>query len=235
VVDEVLAVGDAAFQKKCLGKMGDVAKEGRTVLFVSHNMAAIQHLCERSILLDNGKVHVDGQTEKVVDVYLGEIETLTNFNLSERHDRAGEGKARFTQIKLLDENHTFIKFGISGRALIIRLYYNVDQNITLRQCRVSVSVHRIGVVYFLASTELVRTDELIIRGQGYVDCLIYSLPLSKGSYYMNPFLESNGQIQDYVEASAILNVADGDFYGTGRNYPAGWEGKGVLVRHEWVW
>ncbi|MGD8433922.1 MAG: ABC transporter ATP-binding protein, partial [Syntrophobacterales bacterium] len=81
LVDEVLAVGDMAFQKKCLGKMDDVAKEGRTVLFVSHNMGAIQQLTERSILLENGKLILDAKTPKVVEVYLDETvasETTTN-------------------------------------------------------------------------------------------------------------------------------------------------------------
>src|SRR5436309_1044633 len=71
VVDEVLAVGDAAFQKKCLGKMGDVAsQEGRTILFVSHNMAAVQHLCSRAILLHRGQLCRVDATEKVVGEYL---------------------------------------------------------------------------------------------------------------------------------------------------------------------
>ena len=70
MVDEVLAVGDAAFQKKCLGKMGDVAKEGRTILFVSHNMVAIQSLCGRVIWLNNGKIVEEGQTSQVISDYL---------------------------------------------------------------------------------------------------------------------------------------------------------------------
>jgi len=72
LVDEVLAVGDAAFQKKCLGKMDDAAKEGRTVLFVSHNMEAVKTLCGRAILLDAGKVVLDGPPGKTVDYYLGD-------------------------------------------------------------------------------------------------------------------------------------------------------------------
>ena len=70
LVDEVLAVGDAAFQKKCLGKMGDVAKEGRTVLFVSHNMASIRQLCQKAILIDNGTVNFIGSVSKCIDTYL---------------------------------------------------------------------------------------------------------------------------------------------------------------------
>jgi ABC-type polysaccharide/polyol phosphate transport system ATPase subunit len=69
IVDEVLAVGDAAFQAKCVGKMDDVAREGRTVLFVSHNMAVVQKLCSRGILLESGRVHIDGSTAAVIDAY----------------------------------------------------------------------------------------------------------------------------------------------------------------------
>ncbi|PYN50294.1 MAG: ABC transporter ATP-binding protein, partial [Candidatus Rokuibacteriota bacterium] len=77
LVDEVLAVGDAAFQKKCLGKMGDVAEQGRTVLFVSHNLGAINDLCARSILLNNGQVEIDGAPDKVIRTYLGHGNSAT--------------------------------------------------------------------------------------------------------------------------------------------------------------
>ena len=76
IVDEVLAVGDAAFQKKCLGKMGDVAKEGRTVLFVSHNMTAIKSLCNRALLLRNGAVSFEGPVEPAIETYLEERRLL---------------------------------------------------------------------------------------------------------------------------------------------------------------
>lgn len=73
IIDEVLAVGDAAFQKKCLGKMGAVAKEGRTVLFVSHNITAVRSLCKRAILLKNGKIEMKGPIESVISTYINEI------------------------------------------------------------------------------------------------------------------------------------------------------------------
>ncbi len=98
LVDEVLAVGDAAFQKKCLGKMGDVAKEGRTVLFVSHNMAAVQNLCRRSLLLNDGQVVLDGSTDRVVMKYLSWIQSRTSAPLSNRKDREGNGALRFKRI-----------------------------------------------------------------------------------------------------------------------------------------
>src|SRR6185369_6693561 len=80
IVDEVLAVGDAAFQNKCLGKMQGIAKEGRTVLFVSHNMAAVQHLCNRVIVLESGKISFAGETKEGVNHYFKTVSGESNYN-----------------------------------------------------------------------------------------------------------------------------------------------------------
>ena len=106
IVDEVLAVGDAAFQKKCLGKMGEVAKGGRTVLFVSHNMAAIQGLCSSALLLDRGKMIYHGDFASALSLYLEQSKagTTRGGSLADRHDRSGNGQARVTAIRLLDQH-----------------------------------------------------------------------------------------------------------------------------------
>ena len=104
IVDEVLAVGDAEFQKKCLGKMGEVSKgEGRTVLFVSHNMAAVKELCLNSIQLKNGKIQEFGSTYKIIDSYLSSsLSNLQNINgiITDERERRGNGEVRFTKIEL---------------------------------------------------------------------------------------------------------------------------------------
>jgi len=103
LVDEVLAVGDAAFQKKCLGKMGDVAKEGRTVLFVSHNMQAINTLCGRAFLLEQGRIGLEGRTREVVEKYLesriGHVAEL----VWEFHNAPGNDVARMRAVRVLNE------------------------------------------------------------------------------------------------------------------------------------
>ena len=101
LVDEVLAVGDAAFQKKCLGKMGDVSRQGRTVLFVSHNMGAISQLCRRCILLERGMLSLDGSPGDVIARYVGntaQVEEGTEW------ERTGSGKVHVRIVKLFDEN-----------------------------------------------------------------------------------------------------------------------------------
>jgi lipopolysaccharide transport system ATP-binding protein len=233
VVDEVLAVGDAAFQKKCLGKMEDVAKQGRTVLFVSHNMAAIQNLCQRVVLIDQGKLEKDGQARSVINAYIERIFELTTTSLMDRTDRSGLGDIFVSAIEFLGHEGNQIPHATSGEELIIRLHYKSRGKQVLKNCRVSVSIHKDERVYFLMSTELVNKTQLDLKGNGYIDFIVPELPLSQGTYYLVPFVESNHIIQDWIVGGAQLSVTDGDFYGTGKNYPRGWQGASVLVKHRW--
>jgi homopolymeric O-antigen transport system ATP-binding protein len=93
LIDEVLAVGDAAFQRKCLGKIGDVAKQGRTSLFVSHYMPAIESLCTLAHRLDGGRLVQSGTTAEVVDAYLSSVPAVNSASICLRKDRRGSGKA----------------------------------------------------------------------------------------------------------------------------------------------
>ncbi len=104
IVDEVLAVGDAAFQERCLGKMEKVAGDGRTVLLVSHNMSTIQQICKQCIMLKNGKVHKTGLPGDVVSEYLSETRIATNVDLTDWKDRSGSGLARLTRLAFLDDS-----------------------------------------------------------------------------------------------------------------------------------
>ena len=124
LIDEVLAVGDAPFQKKCLGKIGDVAKGGRTVLFVSHNIGAIVSLCNRCILIDRGSVIQDGSASQVTALYLSSLyPTVEETSDLNKVNRYGTGKARFTSVKLrpLGANGTSRPFLQPGQDLRIDL------------------------------------------------------------------------------------------------------------------
>jgi len=103
LVDEVLAVGDAAFQKKCLGKMDDIAKEGRTVLFVSHNMVAVQQLCNQGIVLDHGKIDFIGDISGAIYHYVQGIKLLQKNDLADRKDRKGSQWLKFYMVRFFDE------------------------------------------------------------------------------------------------------------------------------------
>jgi lipopolysaccharide transport system ATP-binding protein len=122
IVDEVLAVGDLSFQKKCLGKMGDVARRGRTVLFVSHNMTAIKSLCDRAILLDAGRVVGDGNVDEVVDTYLlPETDMVKTGVIPANAERVSTGDARLRFVQLAN---------ISDKP-VAQLYYGQSFRVTL--------------------------------------------------------------------------------------------------------
>jgi len=123
LVDEVLAVGDIGFQRKCLGRMQSVAREGRTVLFVSHNMAAIQSLCSRAILLDGGRLVFDGSADGAVAAYIKSVQGLIDTqSLAEREDREGGRKFRFLSLEFLDAaTNTPVNVAVSGQSLLVRV------------------------------------------------------------------------------------------------------------------
>ena len=232
VVDEVLAVGDAAFQRKCLGKMGEVARqEGRAVLFVSHNMVAITALCSRGILLERGRVTADGAAGAVVQSYLRSLETLVTVPLAERADRQGSGVLRFTTITV---RNATAGGGLvrSGDDVLIELAYESELS-SLANVHVDVIVNG---PYDEQLCQLSNTAQQgvfeRVNGRGTFVCRIPRLPFEPGSYRLNCYATVNGDIADWVMHAGVMDVEPGDFFGTGRVND---EGQGhFLVAHEWT-
>ncbi len=132
IVDEVLAVGDAEFQNKCLGKMDQVSQQGRTVLLVSHDMRRIASLCTRGILLNGGVVERDGAAAAVIDAYLARGETVAFADLGARHDLTGSGHARFQSVELLKGGNPCSSF-MRGEEFVLRFAIKVDTPIRAAQ------------------------------------------------------------------------------------------------------
>jgi len=234
LVDEVLAVGDAEFQKKCLRKMDSVSKEGRTVLFVSHNMAAIANLCNRAILLHEGEKVFEGETKLVIDKYIDRSSALAKTELAGRKDRQGNGNVKATAIEVLDEDNNPIDYGVSGEKLTIRMHYKVFGNKVYSSCKAAIAILRNEQLYLNLSTELVETEQLVLSGEGHIDFVIPNCPLSQSTYMLHSCIEANNEVADWITDAAEISIIDGDFYGTGKNYPSGWKGgKGVLVKFYW--
>src|SRR5262249_28039983 len=137
VVDEVLAVGDAAFQKKCLGKMGDVAKAGRTVLFVSHNMGAILNLCPRALLLARGLIVADGPSHSVISHYFQEVLSTTSVPLADRTDRQGSMQLKFLNVGMLNSRNEPISQTIIGEDIKIIIDYETRDEKPLQNVHVA--------------------------------------------------------------------------------------------------
>jgi len=192
IVDEVLAVGDAAFQKKCLGKMSDVAKEGRTVLFVSHNMGAVSNLCSRAIVLSKGSVDFDGSTDDAVQYYYRQFLHSDNHrsNMSPHilyQAKLEEMKSLefyMTSIEVLDINHEPKNIIQTWDDLVIRFSYRSARYVNRGSVVLFLSSME-GVKLLLLSTEPDGTLPLPLEdGEGSVDCIIRNLPLAAGEYVL---------------------------------------------------
>jgi lipopolysaccharide transport system ATP-binding protein len=211
IVDEVLAVGDAEFQKKCLGRMSTVAREGRTVLFVSHDMNAIRRLCSRTLVLHGGRLLMEGPTGDMVQRYLASyVETARpgeQIDISAHH-RSGSGAARFAAVQ----------YGSDRADLGFQAYPDGPLNITAwihsdRAMRVgSLAV----VLCDQFGTKLVNTDTLALGqtipielGRNRVDLRVDSLHLKPGKYRVDLWMsEPMARRLDHVESAFSLEVAD---------------------------
>ena len=220
VVDEVLAVGDAAFQKKCLGKIGDVAtKEGRTVLFVSHQMEAVESLCNKVILLKGGKIIQEGSTLKVISYYLGDIISQTQtLDLRNRRDRKGSGEYYYSKIWLTNSQGDKVSFANPGEPINIHLQISKQANqASLINPLISIGVHdNKGYRLFTLSNTLLN-QSFNINGETELCCTIEKVKLYEGDYRCNLFMaNSNNSIIDWLTDAFILSVSAKDYFGTGK-------------------
>jgi len=219
IVDEVLAVGDASFQKKCMGKMGDVAKEGRTVLFVSHNMAAVQNLCNRGMVLHNGCVQAIGSQDDAISAYLVSLGGGKN-SLSLRTDRVGTGDVRVNSIEFINEDGRMLDSVISGQDLVIRFYFKKIGGAAHSRVITSLMVKtQMDVPVFLHHNRLNRLFFGPLPKQGFFEFKIKRLPLPPAVYSISYSLLEDNAYMDGIDAAVELTVTSGDFFGSGEVPP----------------
>jgi lipopolysaccharide transport system ATP-binding protein len=231
IVDEVLAVGDAGFQQKCLGKMGTVARQGRTVILVSHNMAAIQSLSSRCLWLKNGEVAASGSPRSVVEQYVADVSVRTSSSLAQRTDRQGSGEIRFSDVSLLDAKGEPIEAALSGQDISIAVAYESATAKPISALDVHITFHTLlGQFMFNCSSEVSGYNVDNLPASGQVICHIPELPLAPGQYVFNLYSTIRGAIADWVIDAGHLTVGAGDYFGTGRLRTH--EG-GFLVKHSW--
>ena len=217
LVDEVLTVGDAAFQKKCLGKMGEVARGGRTILFVSHNMAAIESLCNRCIRLDGSKLVDEGTPEDVTSQYLAAIQDIKSVGTpADRNDRVGSGEGRFLDVRLLDSVGREVNQIRMGTGLTMTAHYDVRSPISNPVFGFLIADERGRIVLRAYSHESYDGDLTKLSHGGSVSVRIEALPLMYGNYHVHLWLSQNRYPIDYVEYAASFEVLRADVYGTGR-------------------
>jgi homopolymeric O-antigen transport system ATP-binding protein len=221
IVDEVLAVGDAAFQRKCMGKMSDVAKEqGRTILLVSHNMPMVLRVCSKAILLKAGRLCVLGDTSDTVRQYMKEVTEVKNTPLNLRTDRTGNGSVKFIRVYFANNRHsTTINEVRSGDEItvVIELENNTGADLTRFHVSAPIRDSSDNIICYLSSA-LQRNDfeyipySKIIR----IGIRIPKLQLVPGRYTMTLYSTVRDDLADWIFGAITFEVQPGDYYGTGR-------------------
>ena len=236
IIDEVLAVGDAGFQQKCLGKMNNVARSGRTVLFVSHNMTAIKALCSKAILLENGQIDYNGDTTTAIERYMSSniLSDSPSVPLSERK-RAGTYSqlAKLMDITVSAENGENPAFLDSKKPFRVRL--NVLANSENTRCSAQlIFADEMENLIFLDSGTMHNKIYNLKKGINEITCDIGPLNLYAGSYKINCALTLPAQeTMDYVTDAYNFSVQSFDPYNAGYNLQKSY-GFGIYnVEHEW--
>ena len=229
VIDEVLAVGDAQFQKKCLGKMKSASRrEGRTVLFVSHNMAAVEALCSSAIVLDSGVMIARGETLSMVQTYLDQVGRIQAASLIDRVDREGTGALRFIGTELADGRGQSVASFRCGTDSALVLHCRNSAAQELREVRVAIGVNtELDQRVLLLDTALLGQDlRTIPRGEGQIRIVIPKLSLLPGRYHFTIWASVSGVIADWIKNAGTFDVEAGDYFGTGQLPP---HGQGLFV------
>jgi lipopolysaccharide transport system ATP-binding protein len=232
MVDEVLAVGDAQFQAKCLGKMDSISREGRTVLFVSHNMSAVATLCDRAIMLQSGgRPAIDGSVDEVVAHYLGS--TPQSEDLAGRKDRTGSGVARAISLSLRDASGATVHALSTHEPVDIVLDVEADAEAVGKSVAVAfVILDRSETRLFSLYTLWHQMDlKLSSRRQRFTCRVTDGIPLMPDHYSILVSVAINGIAADKISNATQFELVSKDLFGTGA-LPSLGLGP-MVVRHSW--
>jgi lipopolysaccharide transport system ATP-binding protein len=234
VIDEVLAVGDAAFQQKCLGKIGEVSRSGRTVLFVSHNAASIESLCTRGIVLDKGRLAFEGNQVDAIDFYAAS-RSAAGVDLETFDERSGSGEVRIVGMELRNARGDTIGAARSGEEIEVAMRYHRHGSQTYPRLAVQIFITtHLGAPVFTHANWLNHEGFGDLPASGIFVCRIPRLPLPPGHYRVGFRLQAvhrGREPIDAIESALELHVESGDFFRTGRMPPP--HAGVALVDAEW--
>lgn len=236
IADEVLAVGDVAFQRKCLRKMSEVARQGRTVLFVSHNMAAVADLCGRGIVLDSGKLIFDGSAKQAIQLYIG---MMFHTHGTARHiidlraapdRRSPQGKFLQTIELYTNDDQPLVKGVPLGGRLKVRVHFNLPSATSTFNVGLGFN-NAVGQRVFTAHTLFEPNHEpAAVSGAQVLVCEIPSLTISPGDYALRVWLDIGNAEADLIDSAARITVLESDFYGSGKLPSDGM----FVLNHSWA-
>lgn len=220
VVDEVLAVGDAEFQKKCLGRMGEVTREGRTILFVSHNMNAVQTLCKRGIVIDDGRIAFDGEAKAAANFYLHRNAPSAD-SYRDPSNHAGSGAFRIEEMYFTDARGRRVAEPVNGETLEVHFCYRHPTSRRFPGMQISVTFgttdqinifNQRNTLKGVSFRDLPETGEIVLS--------IPRFPLPAGEYELSYTVKSDqrgGDVLDSLHVGMAFTVQDGAFFGTGNS------------------
>jgi lipopolysaccharide transport system ATP-binding protein len=222
LVDEVLAVGDFKFQKKCLGKMREVGRSGRTVLFVSHNIAALEALCEQCILIDHGRVKARGETRSILAKYYedGEDRTSGSRDLTEHRGRTNGSEPIMSRVTLTDDNCSAIPRIRMGSSLSIHVDFDVKGFPTRPVLGVVIKTD-LGTPLFGVNNRFIPGFEFgSVGSPSTISCHLGTLPLMPGTYLVDLYLGNESRDLDVVHEAVAFEVVPADVFGSGKLPPS---------------
>jgi lipopolysaccharide transport system ATP-binding protein len=219
VVDEVLSVGDAAFQRKCMGKMSDVTQQGRTVLLVTHNMPAVLNICSKGLLLSAGHVSVLGDASDCVRQYVNEVTQVRQMPLELRTDRLGNGSVKFTRVYFANNCLSTTNEVRSGDdvTIVIELENNTGAPLTRFHVSAPIRDPLDNIICYLSSA-LQRNDfEYIPYSKSIrIGIRIPKFQVVPGRYRLTLYSTVQDELVDWIKGALTFEVQPGDYYGTGR-------------------
>ena len=218
MVDEVLAVGDAGFQRKCLKAMDDMQSRGKTVLFVSHNLSAIDNLCSRVIWINNGRIEKDGPPDEVIRAYMSSFAAADKQTYDFRTlDRKGNGDARFTHMEFMTRSGAPKDTIFSGDSLIVRLHYKVQEKITQPHFGFKIYTETGDFLTEVSTWGTGFDVGELSPGSGHIDLAIDFLNLMPGHFLVSLWVEGIGPVwYDVLEHCASFDVEASNYYNSGR-------------------
>jgi lipopolysaccharide transport system ATP-binding protein len=208
--------------------MGEVAKEGRTVLFVSHNMAAISSLCERACMLDSGKLIRQGSAQEVIQHYLQSVTSTEVVPLDQRQDRTGDGRVRAVSLQI--ESADRDKVIRSSSCLKITIGYRSNEPLRYPRFLVGIYDYTNRGIFLLDSDAVGGLPE-VLPPEGSVTCVTDPINLTPGRCYVNLAIFKGGVMADYIQYAAWFDVEAEDVYGSGKLPERDWVL--CILRHKW--
>jgi lipopolysaccharide transport system ATP-binding protein len=216
IVDEVLAVGDGEFQRKCLQAMSDLHSSGRTVVFVSHNLAAVHSLCSRAIWIDRGRMKEDGRPSEVIKSYLAAFSTTDDVvrDLRAIADRSGSGDIRFTRMEILSADRSGPATVRCGDSFVVRLYFDAKRDVVEPIFGIDIWTS-LGIMVAQVHTYNSGFAIPAVRaGAGYIDVRIEDLNVVPGRYTLSLFAANYGHIyHDVLPNCTAIEVQPSNRYG----------------------